>query len=749
MPWAVSSLPNLDRTTMYFLATVVFLGTLFVAFRLSFSSYGVVLNTIDAPEDGPILGSPRNIRSDEWANDTALFQVAVRNGFRRINETSPYREDLRNVLTLPIADWSLPFKPGMWAFFVADPATAFSILYAFGWCACLIGYQLLFRSFGLDSFTAILASLLIFFSGYAQFWWTSFAALIAGFPWIVLILRAPMRWGWKALLLAWMLPVVAFPYVYPALLASLAFLGAVLVLAISPSWFRSRSNWIAALVGAANCLLVLYLYFADILPVMYGTEYPGHRIATPGTVPFTAVLSQLYPFLTFQLHGYRQLVSINICEIGAVGSFLPILTLCLTRYRDVVQRPALMRALAVLGAAFALTTAWQLAPAPIWLGQLLQWTAGPPQRLLLVSGILLASACLLIWANRLIVINIPRLVLFLVIGPIGSVLLKAAIFSLRPSDLLFDVVVSAIAIGGGLALWYLPPLLRPRALLAAVVLMNVAVFGHFNPLQPTRPIFHPPETAVLRQLREAAAKAPQGLVVDPRFYGATLNGLGFRSVSHMLQSPSLEFFRAYFPAMDPVQFNRIFNRYALVILSNVPVPLSNDADAIYVPIEAFRPVAHQRTAVVEPLNFSACDHNTGGSIDRITPEPSGISIEGWAPWKSETREQGISILTSRSIARAQLRTVQRPELAERFSDYRFVKSGFHLQVTSADGLPIRPEEIVVLALGAAREPLRLHSGPCSIPELRAAGRPSAPAGNSSSTEWRAEVSRPISTPTDN
>jgi len=65
-----------------------------------------------------MLGTPRLIRSDEWAVITPLFQAAVRNGFREVNETSFYREDLRSVFPLPLKNWSLFFRPQLWAFFL-------------------------------------------------------------------------------------------------------------------------------------------------------------------------------------------------------------------------------------------------------------------------------------------------------------------------------------------------------------------------------------------------------------------------------------------------------------------------------------------------------------------------------------------------------------------------------------------------------------------------------------------------------
>ena len=127
------------------------------------SSYGVFLQAMQAPDFGPILGTSRQIRSDEWSVNTPLVQAAVRNKFQRINETSFYREDLRNFVPLPLKDWSLIFKPQLWAFFLLPPATAFSIYWALFMSAFLAGYYLLFRRLGMPGLLAIAACVTVFF----------------------------------------------------------------------------------------------------------------------------------------------------------------------------------------------------------------------------------------------------------------------------------------------------------------------------------------------------------------------------------------------------------------------------------------------------------------------------------------------------------------------------------------------------------------------------------------------------------
>ena len=207
-----------ERVTRWFLGLVGFGALLNAGFGLSPSSYGSVFLHLGADDAGPIAGAPRDIRSDEWAVLTPQFQIAVRNGFRRINDSSFYHEDLRNYEPLPLKDWSLVFKPQFWAFFILPPARAFSIYFAFFMAAFLAGLYLLFRELGAPAAVSIAAALAVYFSGFSQFWWTTFLPVLALYPWVLLVTLRPMVFWKKALIAAWLFPGFLFSHAYPPLL---------------------------------------------------------------------------------------------------------------------------------------------------------------------------------------------------------------------------------------------------------------------------------------------------------------------------------------------------------------------------------------------------------------------------------------------------------------------------------------------------------------------------------------------------
>ena len=100
-----------------FPVAVMIIAALYAAFQLTPSSYARALYMVGVTDTGLLFGFPQEERSDEWALWTPYLQIAVNNGFARIEHISPYEADLRNFNCLPLWDWGLIFKPQMWAFF--------------------------------------------------------------------------------------------------------------------------------------------------------------------------------------------------------------------------------------------------------------------------------------------------------------------------------------------------------------------------------------------------------------------------------------------------------------------------------------------------------------------------------------------------------------------------------------------------------------------------------------------------------
>ena len=161
-----------------------------------------MLRAFGALDDGLVLGKPRGILSDEWGVITPLIQATVNNGLARRNATSPYNEDLRTTLSMPILDWGIAFKPDKWLYPLVNGAYAYSFQWLFYLFAFVGGYALLFRRLGSAPVESFVLSLALFFTAFVQIWWTVFAPTVSVFPWILLALDIDNRIA-RATAIAW------------------------------------------------------------------------------------------------------------------------------------------------------------------------------------------------------------------------------------------------------------------------------------------------------------------------------------------------------------------------------------------------------------------------------------------------------------------------------------------------------------------------------------------------------------------
>jgi len=479
--------------------------------------------------------------------------------------------------------------------------------------------------------------------------------------------------------------------------AELAFAAIVIVIALRPSLLRDWRELAAVAIGGVVMIAVVYGYYADIIPAMRSTLYPGHRIAPPGTGTVASVLSQFFPYVSFSLGNYRNFRAFNICELAALGSFLPVLTLCVTRYRALQEDQFVGRALTVMAAALLLITCWEIADAPRWIGRVLFWDIGTAHRLMLISGLLILIASLLIWSRNLVTLSPARILLFVVAGPVASVLLKLVLYHEGVGASLRDLLLCGLAAAIAVAACLLPETWRAPLLFSGIALINVYAFGRFNPLQPAGPIFQTPETDVVQQLRRAQEASPDHLLVDSRFLGATPNGMGFRSVSHALSLPNLTIFRQYFPTMDADRFNTVFNRFSYVQVTDEPLPNSPFPNMVNVPKEAFEPVRNVRQVTLETSTQKDCSIQKGGGVDRADVRGDQLVIEGWAPWRGEDQTQELHIVAARGIRLGSMVTIKRPDVAETMKDYGYARSGFRVSLTSVDTRPLLAEDVVLIA----------------------------------------------------
>lgn len=566
------------------------LAVVYAVLHLSPSSYSLALEQLGEHET-PLLGTARGIRTDEWSVMTPLFEVAVNNDFSETNATSFYGETLRSFIGLPLLNWGLPFKPLVWPFFVLPPALAYSLYWAANAALMLIGWSLLLRRLGFSRLVAGFASAILYFSPFVQAW-SGPSPQLSIFPWVMLALlsiRSPVR---LALALALLVPVWWMGLFYPAGIPPLLILALALCLAFYPDAFTWR-RLVPAVIGATTGAAISLLYFAPVFRAYADSVYPGDRWVNGGGLPAWQVVSQLLPATTTE--GYTNLVAENICEAATVATWLPLLAICLVDFGDVRRRHAArdpearrdVRRLGVLLGAWSVLSLWQLVPVPP-LSYAFGLGLSPEARTLFASG------ALLLVAAAYVVDRLPLRLTLLRLAAFAAVVVTAwivASFDLQPSnellvrdELLVLVLVVGIAPFAVLAGRSAPRTARLAILLLALI-PSVVGWGLFNPLQSTRVMFRKPHTQVTRALDELASTRSDGAIAVPGIADAVLNGVGYRSVTHVVVVPSPAIFRDYFPTMDEEKFDRIFNRYAHVQLTDRPEPYVLQSDVIRVPIQ--------------------------------------------------------------------------------------------------------------------------------------------------------------------
>ena len=676
-----------------FAASVIFLAIIYVAMAWSPSSYGLALTMLGAPGEGLVAGQPQPIRSDEWIVWTPYLQTAVNNGFERFNEHSPYHEDLRNFNGLPLLDWALPFKPQFWPFFFADPAYAFSFSHAIFIALFLIGYSKLIRVLGFYSGWAAAGSILLFFTSYSQFWWTTTGPLLAVFPWLLLVVLAQRLASWmKALALIYLVPFWLLAHAYPPIILSLAFSGVILLVALRPEALRP-SNLLPCAAGAAVGLALSYAYLAEPFAIMAQTVYPGQRISHGGIVPPAMWLAQFFPFLV--TWPWASLIVHNLAEASTGGSFLTVLVAIFIDHRILWQRfsasdPEARRlrgSVLLLLVGFLLMSAWMTLPIPPGVGQIFLWHKIQPNRLVFAAGILLLLLGLIVMQAAPMRLSRMRIAIAMGIT-VGAWLASKAGIAGKPWALRGLIDLVPLVPLAALALWKarLSAGSAATALVASAAFINAAGFGWFNPIQSAQPIFHRPQTAVTATLDHAAAAHSKGWLVAGGFPGALLSGWGYQTIAHVLIAPQVDFFRPFFPELDSQTLDTLFNRYAHVQLHNIPEPTLLRADVVKLPMHAFLSDGVSKLAATAAPSLTG-RFPTGGHIDSIVTGERTIVV-GWGFLDGISPDNTLHIRAPFPVKITSVKPLPRPDVSKALGDQRLSLSGFILELQTDQKAPI-------------------------------------------------------------
>jgi hypothetical protein len=572
------------------LALLLVCGAVYVGNAWSPSSYGYAFHLLGVEGHGPVAGEARAIRADEWAGLTPLTQATVNNGFARYNRTSLYGGDLRMMFSLPVFDWGMAFKPTFWLYPLANPARAFSFHHFAVIALFLVGYTLLFRMAGAGDADSALLAVILFFTGFTQYWWTILGPPLALFPWLLVVADLPLGWIWKAPLFYWVATAWLLSYFYPPLIIPLAFVALLFLVAFRPGLLGPKN---LARLGVATLAAVATagLYLKDYLARTWNTHYPGQRMSGGGGVGLDWFAAQFLP--TSQVVDHRSLIEgVDVCLSGVVGTYYLLFVLCFLDWgaaRRGMGGPGALRAPIALGAGLLLTWAWMFLPLPEWVGVPLLWNRVPPERMLYAAGLLLLLLAWLAAARLGLRPTWPRAAVFAGLVALGWLAFKvprAADVPLRDAPMDLIVILPLLAL-----VWLARRLTRPGFHTGALVVfgaMAAAAFATFNPLQPAWPIFNRADLRVNPALVQSIHRTG-GVAVMEGFHGAVFNGLGYPSASHVLAVPEMDFWRRRFPGLPEADLERTFNRFLWVKVGHVDRPTLTGIDAVLVPGRVFLP----------------------------------------------------------------------------------------------------------------------------------------------------------------
>jgi hypothetical protein len=546
---------------------------------LNGSSSAQILPASDnaAPSPGVILGEAKFIRSDEWIVHTPwlLSQVRQPHPFSSRN-ASVGGKNAPLVCNLPVAHWSVCFRPEMWPFFAGLTAeAAFSFYWNFKWWSLLCGsYALLLIVTRGHALLSAAGALSLLWTATIQWWFSSPTLMpdIVGF-WCFALAAAsgavvhPRPWTRVLLASASAFCALGFLFCcYPPFQIPLLTLFAPLLVALVSDRAVPR-HWMPIVVATGVVLIGAALFawqVRDTLLTISRLVYPGQRFSTGGGESWTSIVNGFLTLGTSELHYPK-----NFANVVGASSFLNALPLLLCVHlsrwrhrpaRDVVQWTLLIFAVF----AFLFT----VCGFPRFFAKISFWSYATTERMsvsLAVVGVLAICRHLASLARR----DLLRLDWSTLIGMIGFGL----VLILANHDLHnFVGPVTLVAIWLFYSVTGMLLVARYRFACVAMILFPLALLhAGINPLSHGIPAYSASRVSPLFAELRRSYPRQQWIVVgsNPRAAGlsALLKAAGATVLSGVIAVPNQEMLQR----LDPNHENAaVYSRYATVTFQAAP-----------------------------------------------------------------------------------------------------------------------------------------------------------------------------------
>lgn len=390
-------------SAIYVFIALCILANLYVVMSLNQSSLTAWEEIFPAQEVHQMVefGEPKKIRSDEWNTLTPWVLGQATNGFLDQN-VGIGGSDAPTLATVPVSNPVMLVQPKYYGFFLLDKARGFSWFWAYKTFALLFSC---FMLFGLltrgNTEISVLGSLLVYFSSFTQWWFSSnlaesLTAFFIGCTGIyVLLLGQKPHLLFLGALMTGYGAISSLLHVYPPFQIPLIYVGIALAVGMvgdhsanALDGRHARQRIMAWAVAGAFALFFcgLFLWYSwDAVTTMRSTVYPGNRVSESGELHVLRMFAG--PFQLFSWHeGSYPAYGGNASEASSYIIYPPLLVLLLGRQLLAQGN----RVLLTLGIAWILVFLWVAADLPSPIERLFQfagWSMSPPARAVIGLGI--------------------------------------------------------------------------------------------------------------------------------------------------------------------------------------------------------------------------------------------------------------------------------------------------------------------------------------------------------------------------
>jgi len=455
---------------------------------------------------GVLLGTPQEIRSDDWAVEIPLMlsQLSHKPPFPVINSNIGIGANQLAPLKLPVWHVLAIFKPTTWGFFLgADTGLAWM------WWSMVLGFfYSFFLLFMLISrnrfFLSIMGSLFLLFSPFFQFW-SLHGSEIPIFMALTFISFAYLAFSSdkriilaSGVLLGWFSGCFMLNFIYPPIQVPLAHLlvfltGGFVASRYSELHFRQAvvvrlSGFGMSLAIVTLAVAVFYIDTREVITILQNTVYPGKRISTGGDFEFWKLFSNnffihLYAF--FQ-HGVEAAslakwgATGNICEYASFIFFFPALLLAVIT-RCALARKAVDPLSLALGGYIIIVLVYLFLGFPEWLSRLTGFSLVPSFRGPMGLGIA-DTALLVAVLSKPAYFELPKIIKIIIATLLAALLLSSAIDLFAKWPLAPIAFLMAASVAVALAFYFLLSARFSRTALAVLVGLSILSTGWFNPI---------------------------------------------------------------------------------------------------------------------------------------------------------------------------------------------------------------------------------------------------------------------------